>query len=117
MPRRKKTMPVSALLPALLIALSLACAPVAAATPEEQHCVEAQKHIDAAEKRYNDNPTEGAFDHLGLALAHYQIHCLGSARPGHLSSLSTLSGSAQTAQPDHPAHPAHPAHPDQSARP
>jgi hypothetical protein len=101
-------MPVSALLLAPLIALSLACAPVAAATPEEQHCVEAQKHIDAAEKRYNANPTEGAFDHLGHALAHYQIHCLGSARPGQLSSVSSLSGSAQTA---------HPTHADQSARP
>jgi len=102
MPRPKKTMPVSALLLAPLIALSLACAPVAGATPEEQHCVEALKHIDAAEKHYNENPTQGAFDHLGHVLAHYQIHCLGSARPGQ------LRGSAQPAQT---------AHPDQSARP
>ena len=83
MPRSKKAMPVSALLLALLIALSLACAPIAAATPEEKHCLEAEKHIDEAQSHYDKNPTDGALDNLGRALAHYQIHCLGSARPGH----------------------------------
>ena len=82
MPKPRKAGPVSALLLAPLIALSMAGAPVAAATPEEGHCVEKARHIDEAQARLDKNPnSESAFNHLAHALAQYQIHCLGSARP------------------------------------
>ena len=73
---------VSAVLLTPLIVLSLACAPVAAATPEEGHCVEKEKNIDQAQAHVNKNPnSQHALDHLAHAIAQYQIHCLGSARP------------------------------------
>jgi hypothetical protein len=98
-------MPLSALLLAPLIALSLACAPVASATPEEQHCVRLKQAIDAADP----NDTSLSFQ---KTIAEYQIHCLGTARP---SALGQLVRTAQLA--DRPAHPAHPDHPDHPARP
>ena len=105
MPRPKKTKPVSALLLAPLIALSLACAPVAAATPEEEHCVRLQKSIDALDP--NDDSLSAQ-----KTIAQYQIHCLGSAGPSALGQLVRTARLAdRTAEPAHPAHPAHPDHP------
>ena len=102
MPWPKKTMPVSALLLAPLIALSLACAPIAAATPEQdEHCARLKKSVDALGPNDDGLPAQ-------KTVAQYQIHCLGSARPsvGQLVRTARLA-----AHPDHPDHPDHPAHP------
>jgi hypothetical protein len=76
MPRPKKTMPVSALLLAPLIALSLVCAPVATAAPNgsEEHCTRLKKTIDSF------GPNEDGL-HVHHAFAQYQIHCTGTAGP------------------------------------
>lgn len=98
---RPKSVPVSALLLAPLIALSLAGAPVAVAIPEE-HCIALKKSIDALD------PNDGSLS-AQKTVAEYQIHCLGSARPSALGQLVRTARLAdRTAEPAHPAHPAHP---------
>src|SRR3954447_18084312 len=100
-----------------LIALSLVSAPLAAATPDEEHCVRLQKSVDAL------NPNNDSL-YAHKTIAQYQIHCLGTARPSVLGQLVRTARLAdRNGGPDHPDHPArpdhpdHPDHPDQSARP
>jgi hypothetical protein len=97
MPTPQKSVPVAALLLTLPVALSLACAPVAAATTEER-CVELAQRQDEAAADYDKNPTESKFLHLSLVTATYQTHCIGGVRCPHCPPLA-----AQTAQPDRTA--------------
>jgi hypothetical protein len=104
-------MSISTLVLVPLIALSLVSAPLAAATPDEDHCVRLQKSVDAL-----DPNNDSLYAHR--TIAQYQIHCLGTARPSVLGQLVRTARLAdRNTGPDHPDKPDHPDHPDQSARP
>jgi hypothetical protein len=101
-------MSISTLVLVPLIALSLVSAPLAAATPDEDHCVRLQKSVDAL-----DPNNDSLYAHR--TIAQYQIHCLGTARPSVLGQLVRTARLAdRNTGPDHPDKPDHP---DQSARP
>jgi hypothetical protein len=94
-----------------LIALSVVCAPVVAAAPDEDHCVRLKQSVDAL-----DPNNDSLYAHK--TIAQYQIHCLGTARPSVLGQLVRTARLAdRNTGPDHPDKPDHPDHPDQSARP
>jgi hypothetical protein len=76
----KKFVPVSAAVLTLPIGLSLALAPVAAATPHEEHCARVAKEVDALD------PHDGSL-YAQRVIATYQIECKGSASPSNAGRL------------------------------